>query len=260
MNLKNIEKTIQDISKQENIYSLANLEEVKFGDENALGLLSLIKETRNCLNDDGGFDLITHDLVNSVSSDIRFSLANAYIYFPHTNNYLNEIQTYSDGTKMPTYFMKIEDKRFFFYINTCFEKLYIFWDRIGDILAKSFDLDLREKSIYLSTVINALENELSKSDSGQWLKSFHDNEYKEILNRLRIQIVHYRQKDTYFYTEWLKLASNFNNNPEQIALLQKEKDELLPLLKEQLRLSNVGFEKMVKFIADVGTYEQAKED
>lgn len=256
MNLKEIEKEIQDISAKERLYSLANLEELKFDGENALGFLSRITKTRNKLNNRGEFDLITHDLVNSVSSDIRFALANAYLYFPHTNNFIKEVQTYSDGQEIPTFFMKIEDKRFFFYVNTVFEKLYIFWDRIGDILAKSFNLDIREDRVYFSTVMSALEEKLLLTESGRWLKVFHENEYNNILNRLRIKIVHYRQKDTYFYMEWLKMTTKHATDPSQIARLQQEKEELLPLLREQLHFANMGFENMVRFIADQGIYEK----
>lgn len=258
MNFEEIEKEIRTISERENLYCLADFEKVKFDNENALGFLSHMKKTRERLNASGNFDLITHDLVNSVSSDIRFALANAYLYFPHTNNFLNEIQTYPDGQRIPTYFMKLEDKRFFFYVNTSFEKLYIFWDRVGDILALAFNLNLNENRVYFSTVMEEFGDTLLPSENSSWLKSFHDNEYRDILNCLRIKIVHYRQKDTYFFTEWLKLASSHSANPEKLAELQREKERLLPLLKEQLSLANIGFEKMVRLIAEQGVYEMVE--
>lgn len=256
MNIKDIEAEIEKISQKEGLFSLANFKEVTFDGENALSFLSRIRETRKQLNDDGKFDLMTHDLINSVSSDIKFALANAYIYFPHTNNFLEEIQTYPDGRQQPTFFMNLEDKRFFFYINTCFEKLYIFWDRIGDILSQAQNLDMDENRVYFSNTVQALRDQLSLTESGRWLYSFYEDEYNQILNRLRIKIVHYRQKDSYFYTEWLRLASNYNGNPEDIAKLQREKEDLLPLLKNQLELANAGFEKMVRFIAEQGYYEK----
>lgn len=255
MNLKKLEKEIQTICEKEKIYCLANFDNVKFDDENALGFLSLIRKTRESTNEEGNFDLLTHDLINSVSSDIKFSIANAFLYFPHANNFLNELRKYSDGQKIPTYFMTIEDKRFFFYVNTAFEKLYIFWDRIGDILFLAFQLNLPEDRVYFNSTIRELGTTLESSESGNWLRNFHDNEYSQILNRLRIKIVHYRQKDTYFYTEWLKYFSQANTDPGHIAQLQKEKEELLPLLKHQLDLANEGFEKTIRFIAEKGISE-----
>lgn len=255
MNPIAIEEDIRKISELENLYSLANFDKVMFEGQNALGYLSLISKTRSNLRDGGVFDLMTHDIVNSVSSDIRFALANAYLYFPKANNFLKEIVIQPNGKRIPTYFMKIEDKRFYFYVNISFEKLYMFWDRVGDILAKSFQLDIREDKIYFGTVISKLEDKLLLSESGKWLLEFYENEYSEILNRLRIKIVHYRQKDTYFYLEWLSMVSMEKVNPDDIARLQFEKEQLLPLLKNQLHYANTGFGMMVRFIAEQGVYE-----
>lgn len=255
MNLKELEKEIQTICEKEKIYCLASFNNVKFDNENALGLLSLIRKTREFTNEDGNFDLLTHDLINSVSSDIRYAIANASLYFPHANNFLNELKKYPDGQNIPTYFMTIEDKRFFFYVNTAFEKLYIFWDRIGDILFLTFQLNIPEDRVYFNSIMRELDASLESSENGKWLKNFYHNEYSQILNRLRIKIVHYRQKDTYFYTEWLKYFSQTNINLEHIVQLQKEKEELLPLLKHQLELANEGFERMVRFIAEKGIFE-----
>lgn len=256
MNLRELEKEIQIICEKEKLYCLANFDNIKFDNKNALGFLSLIRKTRDSTNEDGNFDLLTHDLINSVSSDIRFAIANAFLYFPHANNFLNEIRKYPGGQNIPTYFMTIEDKRFFFYINTAFEKLDIFWDRIGDILSLTFRLNLLEDKVYFSSSIRELGESLESSENGRWLKNFHDNEYSQILNRLRIKIVHYRQKDTYFYTEWLRYFAQTNMNPDHIAQLQKEKEELLPLLKHQLNLTNEGFEKTVRFIDEKGLFEK----
>lgn len=134
--------------------------------------------------------------------------------------------------------------------------MYIFWDRIGDILSLAFNLGLHDRDVYFSKVIPLLSDRLESNEHGRWLKNFHDEEYKKILNRLRIRIVHYEQKDSYFFTEFLKLASTYNDDPSKLAELQREKEELLPLLKRQLDLANEGFEKMVRFIAESGVYER----
>lgn len=259
MFLKEYEKTIKEIIQRENLICLANVDSIKFDGENSLGFLSLIAKTRNAtkaLTDAGAFDRLSSDLIDSISLDIQFSLANVYLYHPLANNFLAEIQTYSDGQRLPTYFRKLEDKRFFYYVNCTFEKLYIFWDRIGDILALCFQIDLREKDIYFSKVIEQLSTiSTVNSEHWQWLKNFHAHEYMQILNRLRIKIVHYRQKDTYFFHEWLNIVANYQNDPTRIHLLQAEKDELPNLLKHQLELANIGFEKMVRTIKEHGPFE-----
>lgn len=258
MVLEDLEKLIKETAERESLHTLVNFEEVKFDGENALGFLSKITKTRNHIKGNGvDFDLLTNDLISSISSDIRYSLANAYIYFPYANNFTKEVMPFgTTGVKAPTYFKTLGDKRFFFYVNTSFEKLYIFWDRIGDILALAFNLDLADRNVYFSTVIRSMGDRLDDSEHGKWLKNFHDEEYEKILNRLRIKIVHYRQKDSYFFTEWLKLASTYNDNPEKLEELQREKEELLPLLKRQMELANEGFDHMVRFIAEQGVYEK----
>lgn len=230
---------------------------MKFDGENALGFLGGISKTRNAIKSSGKkFDLLTHDLIYSVSSDAQFSIANGFLYFPFANNFLNEVRQYEGGRQLPTYFRKLEDKRFFYYVSSSFEKLYNFWDRIGDLIEAAFNLNLEERGVYFSTVITALEGKgLDSSENWQWLKGFHDRHYKDVLNRLRIKIVHYRQKDSYFFFEWLNLVSKFEQNPEQLAALQKEKDELLPLLKSHLALTNTEFEKTIRLIKEHGPFE-----
>lgn len=256
--LKQYETLLKGIREREGIKSLADFDEVQFDGENALGFLSQITKTRNHLKGNGvDFDLLTNDLISSISSDIKYSLANACLYFPYANNFTKEVMPFgATGIMAPTYFKTLGDKRFFFFINTSFEKLYIFWDRIGDILALAFSLDLPEKRVYFSTVMRSLNGQLGESGHGRWLRDFHNEEYEKILNRLRVNIVHYRQKDSYFFTEWLKFAGSYSESPEKLARLQEEKEELLPLLKRQMDLANEGFERMVRFIAEKGIYEQ----
>ncbi|MFA7193795.1 MAG: Cthe_2314 family HEPN domain-containing protein [Candidatus Paceibacterota bacterium] len=257
MILEDLEKLIKETAERESLYTLVNFDEVKFDNKNALDFVSTITKTRNHIKESGiDFDQLTNDLINSISSDVRYSLTNAYIYFPHTNNFVKEVMPFgSTGVKAPTYFKTMGDKRFFYYVNTSFEKLYIFWDRIGDILALAFNLNIPERSVYFSTVVRNLDDQLDKSKHGVWLRNFYDEEYEKILNRLRVKIVHYRQKDSYFFTEWLKLAGNYSENSERLAELQREKEELLPMLKRQVELANEGFEHMIRFIAEQGTYE-----
>jgi len=258
MVLEDIEKLIKETAERESLHTLVNFDDVKFDGENALGFLSKITKTRNYIKGNGvDFDLLTNDLISSISSDIRYSLANAYIYFSYANNFLKEVMSFgTTGVKVPTYYKTLGDKRFFFYVNTSFEKLYVFWDRIGAILALAFNLDILKQRVYFSTVIQELGDRLDSNEHGKWLKNFHDEDYEKILNQLRIKIVHYRQKDSYFFAEWLKLASTYNDNPKRLAELQREKEELLPLLKRQMKLANEGFEHMVKFIAEQGVYEK----
>src|SRR3989344_2646642 len=118
MFLQEYEATLKEIVECEDIFCLADFDKIKFGEENALGFLQLITKTRDEIKRSGReFDLLTYDLINSVSLDIKFSVANGFLYFPLSNNFLEKVRNYGDGKELPTYFRKLEDKRFFYYIN-----------------------------------------------------------------------------------------------------------------------------------------------
>lgn len=249
------EKKLEEISAKENLFCLSDFEKIEFDKEDVIGFVSTISKTREKFNKKGDFDLLIHDIIYSVSSDIKFSLSNVFLYSKYANNFLKEITRYSDGTSYPTYFKKSGDKRFFYYVNSTFEKLYNFWDRIGDLLELSFDINLPKKRIYFSTVINELNKRKLKSSNFSWLKNFENSDYKDYLNKYRIKIVHYRQQDTHFFFEWLNNMSK-SNRLEIIAKLQKEKNELPVLLKKQLNVANQGFENTIRLVKDFGIYEK----
>ncbi|MCK5122538.1 MAG: hypothetical protein KAQ87_00050 [Candidatus Pacebacteria bacterium] len=255
MFLQEYEKELKEISIKENLFCLNDFEKVEFDKKNSLGFASTISETRKKFNNKGDFDLLIHDLIYSVPSDIKFSLSNVFLYSKYANNFLKEIVRCSDKTQLSTYFKKREDKRFFYYVNSTFEKLYNFWDRIGDLLELSFNINLPEKSIYFPKVINELNKRQLESNNFSWLKDFKNGDYKNYLNKYRIKIVHYRQQDTYFFFEWLNSMPK-SNHLEIIAKLQEEKDRIPVLLKKQLNNTNQGFENTIRLIKDFGVYEQ----
>jgi len=251
--LDEYENQLRQIILREELFCLKDYSHVIFDDKNALAFLELIDETRLFLNTDGCIDLLTSDLIQSISPAIQFSLANVYLYFPGANNFLNE-RVRSGNQEYSTYSQTLEDRRFFYYINCTFEKLYNFWDRIGDMLNMGLDLKISERSVYFATVIEKLNETGIKSENYFKLKTFYETDYKDYLNRLRKLIVHYREKQTYFTFEWINSFVE-ENNYETISKLQKEKNELPGLLKDQLKLSNLGFELAVRLISEIGLYE-----
>ena len=255
MFLQEYEEKLKEISEKENLFCLSDFEKIKFDKKNSLGFASTISKTREEFNEKDKFDLLIHDLIHSVPSDIKFSLSSVFLYSKYANNFVEEIVRYNDGTRYPTYFKKREDKRFFYYVNSTFEKLYNFWDRIGDLLELSFNINLPEKSIYFPKVIDELNRRQLKSNNFSWLKDSKNNDYKNYLNKYRIKIVHYIQQDTYFFFEWLNNMSK-SDRLEIIKKLQKEKDELPILLKKQLDNTNQGFENTIRLIKDFGVYEK----
>ena len=90
--LTDYEDKLTEVAKKEGLICLDDFEVLNFDGKNALAFLELISKTRLSLNTLGNIDLLTHDLINSISPDIKFSLANIYLYFPSANNFLQEIK------------------------------------------------------------------------------------------------------------------------------------------------------------------------
>lgn len=244
--IKEYQQKLNDIYHKEKIVCLSDWDLVNFNGKNALQFISdNCSAVRNKVNSEGIFDMIVDDLISSISQDIKFSLGNVYLYKElGINNFLNEHIATPQGETIFTYRQTLGDRRFFFYISVCFEKLYNFWDRIGDLLSLALDLKIEPKDIYFPRVIKEIEKLNSQSVNFHFLKNFSESEYQDILNRIRKLIVHYRQKDTYFRFEWLKNLGN----KEAITTLQEEKDKLPNLLKNQMRLTIKGFESAVLLI------------
>lgn len=254
MFLDEYNQKLEEISKKEKLFSLAD-GQVQFENKGAMHFLDIITKTRLRLNSTGCIDLLTSDLIDSISPDIKFSLANLYLYLPDSNNFLQELRN-RNGQNFATYNQTIADKRFFYYVNSTFEKLYNFWDRIGDVLAMALKLPISPRSIYFHTVIEELNTMGVISKNLEWLNNFKHNEYDPYLNKLRIKIVHDRQKDTYFRFKWVNSFLEPNENVISfLGGLQEEKDGLPGNLKKQFQLSNVGFEKTIRLIEEIGPYE-----
>jgi len=244
--IREYQQKLDDIYHKEKLVCLSDWDLIKFDDKNALQFISdNCSAVRNKVNSEGMFDTIVDDLISSISQDIKFSLGNVYLYKElGINNFLNEPITTPQGETIFTYRQTLGDRRFFFYVSVCFEKLYNFWDRIGHLLYLTLDLKIEPNKIYFQRVIKEIEKLNPQSVNFEFLKNFSENEYQDILNRIRKLIVHHRQKDTYFRFAWLKNL----NNEEAIKKLQQEKDELPNLLKNQVNLTIRGFENAALLI------------
>lgn len=244
--IKEYQQKLDDIYHKEKLICLSDWDLVRFNNKNALQFIAdNCSAVRKKVNSESIFYAIVDDLISSISQDIKFSLGNVYLYKElGINSFLNEHITTPQGETIFTYRQTLGDRRFLFYISVSFEKLYNFWDRIGNLLSLALDLKIEQKEIYFPRVIKEIGKLNSQSANFKFLKEFSENEYQDILNRIRKLIVHYRQKDTYFRFEWLK---NFSNK-EAITKLQEEKDKLPNLLKNQMSLTIKGFEAAVLLI------------
>ena len=128
----------------------------------------------------------------------------------------------------------------------CFEKLYNFWDRIGDFLNLCYQLNIPQKKIFLEKVMKQLSKIKGTSNNYVRLKEIYEKEYKDYLNVNRIKIVHYHQLDTYYWFEWVQHYDNF----EYMKKLQFEKDQLPEKLNYQLSKTVKAFEFAVRLVSE----------
>jgi hypothetical protein len=161
------------------------------------------------------------DDIKNCTNDLKLLTANLYLFHPYINNPILEKKTFN-GDVHSTYFQTFSDWNYSVYASCCFEKLYNFWDRIGDALALYLRLEIKPFSINFDSVINYLskENNFNQNQNFIFLKSFKDEKYRHF-NEYRKNIVHYKQYETMYKNHFLMnknaLEENWvfkNNLPE----------------------------------------------
>lgn len=235
-------KKILQILETENLASLSD-NEYLYKDLNVL-LFSGSKK-RSSLNNFKKFNNIKNewDLINC-NNDLKILTAHLYFYRPLINNPLKESYPL-DGEFMSTYFQNGSDWFYSTFVSCCFEKLYNFWDRIGDALAFYLDLSLPEFQVNFSKtidLINALE-EFSQNKYFLKLLNFKNNDFLEF-NRFRKEIVHYYQFETTYRYEHLMN----NRDKNEIEKLWNWKKNMPEYFKNHIIESCEGYYNAYKFI------------
>jgi len=178
------------------------------------------------------------------SDEVAYFTANTFLYKDKISNPLDDEQRYYDEKegKWITYyphFPNLASKRYSMYVAAAFEKIYNYWDRIGDLLwATYFQNDLKEFAVDFNRVIDNISNkypEYSQLESFQWLLNFKQNDYKN-LNEVRKNIVHYSSIDIEF--KWKHLGQFVNADGIHQNVLS-EKDEILKIITERKEYYNI---------------------
>ena len=191
----------------------------------------------------GGQNFLLDDILNC-SKDLKFCIGNLFLYKPYINNPLNAVERIGDMEMFPNY-QNIFDRRYNIYSSITPEKLYNYWDRIGDLINLVFNVIENETKIYFTSVINCLPDIVRTSDNYRWLIEFKEHDFT-IFNRMRKNVVHYQQLETQYAGRHLDAAFN----REAMERLQAEKESYPNFYKEQLAKTITGFEKTIKLIND----------
>jgi hypothetical protein len=184
------------------------------------------------------------DIINC-NSDLRHFTALLFFYRPYINN-PNYEKIITRDFSYYSYFQNLPDRRFSQFASICFEKLYNYCDRIGDLLAYYYPLKFPEvKKIYFPYVIDILKNDLELINEKYFrdLLSYREITYREI-HEHRNEIVHYYQFETNYKFDFSLNATN----DEEISKLWEYKNRLPEYFSEQLKLSNELYISSLKLI------------
>ena len=185
------------------------------------------------------------DDLSFCSDEIIYFTAHLFLYRPHINNPLNDV-TYLNGSPIYPNHQNIASKRYSMYANVVAEKLYNYWDRIGDLIASFFPGQLNPQRVFFPTAIAAIPQQFRASENYKWLASFLHDQYK-ILNETRIQTVHYIGTDGKYRTAHLKVAAD----RAAMEQLQAERHNLPEYYNGQIQLTREGFVRAVLLLEEI---------
>lgn len=184
---------------------------------------------------------ITTDIKN-IQSDLIYSTGILYTLKPFINNPTKETKIFM-GKERATYFQNMYDSLYSMYASVCFEKLYNFWDRIGDKIATEFPSDFpNPRTIMFANVIEKIRNSTTDSNI-KWLADFKDIDFKDFNKKRRI-IVHYAQLET----KYKELILNNRSDMDEIKKIWIEKSSLPDFFKKHIELTNEGIIKTYGFV------------
>lgn len=192
---------------------------------------------------DARFDFnITRD-VDFIQADLIYTTGILYTLRPFINNPLTESKFFM-GKQRATYFQTLYDSLYSMYASFCYEKLYNFWDRIGDKIATEFPVEFpNPKFIMFAKVIDKIRVQNSVNENMNWLIKFRDSDFREF-NERRKKVVHYEQIETKYMESILDNSSDM----EKVEEIWNEKNSLPEFFKKHIELSNKGIENTYEFI------------
>ena len=187
-----------------------------------------------------GFD----DLV-FCSDEALYFTAHLYLYRPYINSPIKDRFWHVNRWVYPNH-QNLAAKRYAIFANTICEKVYNYWDRVGDILAAYFPDLIEPSRVYFPTIIDKIPSSFHECLGFAWLKNFREIEYRE-LNSLRKKVVHYNSVDTALKHEHLKDSSDLEAIEEWVA----KRHGLADYYKQQLSYMLDGFVNMLILIEDI---------
>lgn len=244
--IEKIQKKIIDIYTQFKLTSLKEIDDTSSlnGIKITSGYFETTRKSSIKNNDKFSYFENFDDLI-LCSDEIRYFTAHLYLYKPFINSPIEDSFLFNGKMIYPNY-QNLSSIRYNMFSDIVCQKIYNFWDRIGDLIASFFPNLIKSNEITFSKIIDSIPIEFTSSINFQWLKKFKLKEYKEI-NQIRRQVVHYKLIDTNFKHTHLK---HFTDRKE-IKNLQNKREDLLDLYKNHISLTINGFEKTLLFLDEI---------
>src|ERR1035437_5175862 len=239
------EDTINQIYLQEHLSCLRGIYK-KFTINNRQIICSFLKIVENQKSSFDCIKLIEEFIF--ISDEIMYFTAQLFFSKPYINNPLNnEVYINGNSSEFPNR-QSIASKRYFMFVDVTFEKVYNFWNRIGNLIALFFQEEFTKKSdkIYFEKAIDRIPIEFQKIESYKKLKHFRENEYR-IMNGKRKQIVHNISLDTNFRLQHLENSTN----REEIEKWIVEILSFAEYFKSQIVFTIEGFDNTLSFLEEV---------
>jgi Cthe_2314-like HEPN len=215
---------------------LTTIEDLTFGDKNSVTFFSDVLRQKQNLQPFPYSDFKIYDELLFISKDIKYYTALLYFFKPHI----------TDSSFDGTYFQTLEDRRYMMFASICFQSVYNFWDRIGDLLNLYFHTGLREDAVYYSRVLNNFPNQYKTSDNYVWLHDTYEAEVKNFLGQ-RNDIVHSYQLECEYYWKIMELHPDL----DEIKKVQEEKESFPEKFKRQIDLTKEAFSRTLKLIEEL---------
>lgn len=188
---------------------------------------------------------IFNDLI-LCSDEILYFTAQLFLYRPFLPNPVGNYHKENEFSKSCVRFSNIETleiKRYYMLVDILYERIYNFWDRIGDLIETFFPNKLPPNKVFFTSALDIIPEKFHTIEEYVWLINFKREKY-HVLNKERKQIVHYRTTGTKFKNDFIK---DTGNNQKWIS----ERQNIAVYFKEHIEHTVKGFEYTLTFLEKI---------
>ena len=235
---------IQEIYEQYHLFNIRDIKRSPYREDPPIDT-EYSNITRKARIKYGANYLRLYDEILFCSDEVMYFTANLYLYRQFINDPLADAQYFGEGMIYPN-LGTLHSKRYSMFANIVGEKLYNFWDRLGDLLASFFPDQFNQDRVYFVDSVQKLPAEFRKGENYQWLLDFSKNQYVQ-LNKIRKQTVHYFGVANIERHEYLQIF----RDKKAIEEWQTQRLQWPDFYNEHIHLTLFGFQKMLFLLQQI---------